>query len=117
MVCFCTHIFNKVGIAKHYYTKPLNSCPDYRFFDQNHPKLYFGSVEWANNVLRSGIAELHNRDRVKSAIIQEVSYYLKLLHEKGFWWQERTLESHLYLFFKSLHAESVIPSRGGEGDS
>ena len=54
-------------------------------------KTYFGSKEWANELLRRGIIELRNENRARIGVFVEVNYYLWLLEEYGFWWQRARL--------------------------
>jgi len=83
---------------------------------------YYGSKDWANSVLRLGVAECNNVDRVESARLQEVFYCLEVLEEAGFAWQVARLRNHLHLavkkgFLQSLGREIDPPKKGVGGSS
>lgn len=76
----------------------------------------FGSKDWANELLRSGIKELKNENRAKSGRFCEVIAYIHLLLEAGCWWQAARLRNHLYRNWESLQPRKADP-RESEGVS
>ncbi len=59
---------------------------------------FYGSKEWANDILRAGIRELRNRDRARSGRIVEALAYVDLLVDWGWWWQARILQAWIHRF-------------------
>lgn len=62
--------------------------------------LWYGSKGWANAVLRWGIRETKNVDRVESARLAEILYFIKVLSKNGFEWQSCRLRNHYHLALK-----------------
>lgn len=62
--------------------------------------LAYGSVSWANWILKDGIHECNNVGRDHGARLQTIAYYLRILKESGFSWQYARLENHVNLAFK-----------------
>jgi hypothetical protein len=79
----------------------------------------YGSVVWANFILRLGIAECNNVDRVGFARLQEIFYIMRVLSEHGYEWQARRLRNHLHLAMKKgrftalARADPIKVGRGG----
>ena len=61
----------------------------------------YGSVAWANLVLRLAIREITNEHRVLSARRSEVFYLLGELEKHDFWWQADRLRNHINLAIKN----------------
>lgn len=59
--------------------------------------MYYGSKEWANDTLRYGIQICKGKYTygVLGNRIFEVKYYVKILEEKGFWWQSMILKKNI----------------------
>lgn len=79
----------------------------------------YGSVAWANLVLRLGIAECNNVGRVEFARHQEILYCIKILGKAGYWWQSERLRNHYHLAIKkgllqlSKRADPINEGLGG----
>jgi hypothetical protein len=79
----------------------------------------YGSIAWANLVLRLGIAECKNVGRVEFARHQEILYCIRILEKAGFWWQARRLRNHYHLAIKkgflqlSKRADPIKEGLGG----
>jgi hypothetical protein len=73
-------------------------------------QFYYGSRDWANNVLVLCIEEVFNGERDLSARRLEVFYFLEELETYGFWWQVSRLRNWINLGVKkgvfTLSAES-----------
>ena len=65
---------------------------------------WFGSREWANELLKRGIKELQNEKRARIGVFVEVNYYLWLLEEYGFWWQLARLRNWIHKYSSSFYA-------------
>jgi hypothetical protein len=61
------------------------------------PSFFYGSKSWANFILKLGIAECNNINRVGFARLQEIFYYMRILSEAGFEWQSQRLRNHYHL--------------------
>lgn len=74
---------------------------------------YYGSKEWANNVLKLAIAEVKNSKRVLSARQLEVFYFLDELKKYGWSWQVARLRNHINLGVKQgvFTTRRVDPSK------
>jgi hypothetical protein len=77
--------------------------------------VYFRSKAWANDLLKLGIRECQNLDRVELARFSEVLYFIKLLKEEGFPWQARILKSWLYRYWAVLRPVKVDSQTEFEG--
>lgn len=75
---------------------------------------YYGSKTWANELLRLGIAECKNVERVKFARLQEIFYCMRELSENGYEWQARRLRNHYHL---ALKKGCFTDERARESDS
>lgn len=78
--------------SKPFISFPINSEP--------YSKAYYGSKEWANSILKIGIAECNNVGRVEFARLQEIFYIMRVLSENGYEWQARRLRNHYHLAIK-----------------
>lgn len=58
----------------------------------------YGSKAWANKLLKDGIRELRDSKRARAGRIVEALFYLGLLREEGFWWQEQVLDYWVHRF-------------------
>jgi hypothetical protein len=83
----------------------------------------FGSVGWANWLLRAGIHVLRDEtDRVPSARVLEVLCTIELLKQNRYPWQTKILRSHLHARWHLLYPEGPIeesvlrPSQEGRSD-
>ena len=65
--------------------------------EENKKFCEFGSREWANSLLRLGIAVCNNVDRVEGSRLQELFYIMRVLSEYGFEWQARRLRNQYHL--------------------
>jgi hypothetical protein len=61
---------------------------------------FYGSKDWANQVLKLAIQEVNNSDRVLSARQLEVYYFLGELKSYGWNWQVERLRNHINLAIK-----------------
>jgi len=87
--------------------------------------LWYGSSQWANQVLRIAIQEVNNVSRDLHARRLEVHYWLSELVDYGFKWHESRLRNHVNLAIKkgrfsffdvsssTTSAEVDSPKRGG----
>lgn len=76
---------------------------------------FYGSVSWANFLLKEAIKELKNVNRDLSARRFEVFYVLALLRIHGFTWQSRVLRYQIHLAVKN-HQFSFTDERVRESD-
>jgi len=78
---------------------------------------YYGSKDWANFVLKIGIAECNNVGRVEFARHQEILYYLRILEKAGYRWQVDRLRNHYHLAIKKglLQIRRSDPINDGMG--
>jgi hypothetical protein len=76
---------------------------------------YYGSKDWANWVLRRGIATLKDEDRDSNSRMVEVLIWINKLTDYGFWWQAERLRNHLHRFYYQftdyLQAEGLTPNK------
>lgn len=61
----------------------------------------YGSKHWANEILHLGCEEIKNTDRDRGARLQLIAYYLRILHDEGFWWQYGRLRNQVHLGYKN----------------
>lgn len=60
----------------------------------------YGSIAWANFILRLGTQECKNVRRVESARRQEIIYIIRSLEEEGYFWHFARLRNHYHLAIK-----------------
>jgi hypothetical protein len=89
-----------------------------RVFSRDKP-VYYGSKEWANSVLRIGIADCRDLDRDRGSCSQEIMYCMKILSEAGYVWQVGILRYHYHLRLRNLRvlqrAKRADPINEGMG--
>ena len=76
---------------------------------------WYGSKEWANAVLKLGIAECFNFDRVRAARLIEIDYYIKELYANGWLWQSKILRSWKYRYWNVLQPPKEADSIKDDG--
>lgn len=67
----------------------------------------FGTKDWANALLRDGIAVLKELDREPGSRIIEVLCTIELLKERGYWWQAWILRRWLHRLWEYIRPINI----------
>lgn len=66
----------------------------------------FGSIGWANYILREGIEVLKDWNRESGSRVLEVLCKIDLLEDQGFWWQASRLRNWLHYYWYDLRPKA-----------
>lgn len=76
---------------------------------------YYGSKAWADLCLRIAIAECRNFDRVRSARLMEIDYFIDELYVNGWTWHSKILRSWKYRCWRDLQPPKEADSIKKDG--